>query len=120
MTKLLFGLRHSSFLPTSSFVLRHFLLVIEQPFLSPQTAAVTTERAISANDTMTRNHDTNHIRAVRATDSAACVLISELLRHPRIGTRFAYRNRTQNFPGSQLKVRADRRQRNVELQVLAG
>src|SRR4029077_5231137 len=50
------------------------------------------------------------------TDGAARVLVSELFRHPRIGTCFAHRNGTQNFPGPQLKVRPDWRQSNVELQ----
>src|SRR5437016_10586098 len=98
----------SLFLPSS--------LVIEQPFLAPQSTAITAQRAIRANDAMARNHDANHVCAVRATDGATRVLISELSRHPRIGTRFAHRNRTQNFPGPPLKGRPDWRQRNVELQ----
>ena len=89
----LFCYHHSlvTFLPTP--------LMVEQPFLSPQSTAVAAERAIRANDAMTRNHDANHVRAVRATDGATRVLVSEPSRHPRIRTRFADRNRTQNFPG---------------------
>src|SRR5438270_11019989 len=90
--------------------------MVEQPFLSPQSTAVAAERAIRANDAMARNHDANHVRAVRATNGATRVLISELSRHPRIRARFAHRNRTQNLPGPQLKVRPDWRQRNVEFQ----
>jgi len=40
--------------------------VIEQPLLSPQTATVTAQRAIGANDAMARDHNANHVRAIRA------------------------------------------------------
>src|SRR5947208_13187924 len=68
---------------------------------------------------MTRNDNANHVRAVRTANRAARIFIAESLRHPGIRTRFADSNLLQNFPGAQLKWRPDRRQRNVELQVLA-
>src|SRR6266508_2693682 len=54
--------------------------MLEQPFLAPQSAAVPAERAVRADDTMTWDHDANHVRAVRPTNCAARVLISELFR----------------------------------------
>src|SRR5207247_6731732 len=96
-----------------------FPLVIKQPLLAPQSAAVTAQRAISANNAMTWDSDANHVGAVGTTNGSTRVFISELLRHPRIRTRLAHRNRTQNPPSPQLKVRPDWRQRNVELQLPA-
>ena len=60
------------------------LLVVEQPFLAPQTAAVSAERPIGANDSMARNDDANHVRAIGATDCTARILIAQALCHPRI------------------------------------
>src|SRR6266566_8977642 len=102
------------------FLADRFPLVIEQPFLTPQSATVTAQRAIRADDAMTGDDDANHVGAVGTTNRATRVLITELFRHPRIGTRFAHWDGPQDFPCSQLKVRPDRRQWNVELQVLAG
>src|ERR1044072_6804300 len=68
---------------------------------------------------MTWNDDAHHVFAIGTPDRAAHFNIAELLCHPRIRTRFADRNRTQNFPGAQLKRRTDRRQRSVEREVLA-
>ena len=57
-------------------------LVIEQPLLPPQSAAVTAKCAIGADDAMTRDDDANHVRAVRAANSPARIYIAEAFRHP--------------------------------------
>jgi len=67
----------------------HSLLVIEQPFLTPEAAAVTTERTIRSDDAMTWNNDGEHVLAIGATDCAAHLDITQFLRHPRIRARFA-------------------------------
>ena len=95
-------------------------LVIEEPFLAPQTAAVPAERAVGANNAVARDDDANHVRAIRATNCATRIFIAQALCHPRIRTRFANWNRLQDFPRAQLKGRSDRSQRNFKLQLLAG
>ena len=95
-------------------------LVIEQPFLAPQTAAVPAERAIRSNHPMARDDDANHVRAIRATNCATRIFIAQALCHPRIRTRFANWDRLQDFPSAQLEGGPDRSQRNFELQLLAG
>src|SRR5262249_18423634 len=94
-------------------------LVIEQPFLAPQTAAVAAERAISANDAVARDDDADHVRSIRATNCPTRIFIAQTLCHPRIRTRLADWNRLQDLPRAQLKGRSDRSQRNFELQLLA-
>src|SRR5436190_1951937 len=94
--------------------------VIEQPFLAPQSAAVTAQRAIRPNNAVARDHDANHVRAVCATNCAPRIFISQALRHPRIRASFPHRDGPKDFPGTQLKVRSDRRQRNIKLQIFAG
>ena len=54
--------------------------------------------AIGADNAMTGNDDSNHVRAIRAADRAACPGIAEPLRHPGIGTRFRDGDRPQNIP----------------------
>src|SRR6201981_2825159 len=92
----------SQFLTTSdhlSFVVfRPATLMIEQPFLAPQTAAVSAERAVGSNHAMTWNDDANHVRSIGATNCATRVFIAEAPGHPRIGTRFANWNRLQDLP----------------------
>src|SRR6202040_1933416 len=39
-------------------------LVIEQPFLSPEAAAITAERTVGADDAMTGDDDGEHVRSV--------------------------------------------------------
>ena len=67
-------------------------LVVEQPFLPPQAAAVTTERSIRSNDAMARDNDADHVLAIGAPNRAAHLDVAEFLRHPRIRARFARRN----------------------------
>ena len=57
-------------------------LVLEQPFLAPQTTTISTQRAVSANDAMTRNDDTNHVRPIRAANGASRVFVPEAFGHP--------------------------------------
>src|SRR6266404_114070 len=94
--------------------------VIEQPFLAPPSAAVTAQRAIRPDNAVARDYDANHVRAVCATNCAARIFISQALRHPRIRASFPHRDGPKDFPGTQLKVRSDRRQRNIKLQIFAG
>src|SRR5947208_15677511 len=94
--------------------------VIEQPLLAPQTTAVPAERAIGANHAMARDDDANHVRSIRATNCATRIFIAQALCHPRIRTRFANRNRLQDFPRAQLEGGSDRSQRNFKVQLLAG
>src|SRR5436309_14794123 len=96
-----------------------FPLVIKQPLLAPQSAAVTAQRAISANNAMTWDSDANHVGADGTTNGSRRVFISELLRHPRVRTRLAHRNRTQDLPSPQLEVRPDWRQGDADLQLPA-
>jgi hypothetical protein len=70
--------------------------MIEQPFLSPQSAAVTTESAVRTDDAMAWNDNAHHVLAVGSTDGAAHLHIAKLLRHPRIRPRFTQRDRTQD------------------------
>src|SRR6516164_341567 len=93
--------------------------MIEQPFLAPQTAAVPAQRAIGANHAMARDDDGNHVRAICATNCATRIFIAQALSYPRIGTRFTYWNRLQDFPRAQLKGRSDRSERNFKLEPLA-
>src|SRR5439155_26640612 len=92
-------------------------LVIEQPFLAPYPTAVSAKRAVSADHSMTRNDDADHICAVRTTNRPARVFISQAFRHPRIRACFSFGNRLQDFPGSQLERRTNRCQLNIELEV---
>src|SRR6266550_2763985 len=64
-------------------------LVIEQPFLAPQPAAVTAQRTVGANDAMTRNNDADHVLAIGPAHRATHLDITEFFRHPRIRARFA-------------------------------
>src|SRR5437016_374721 len=93
--------------------------VIEQPLLAPQTTAVPTERAIGANHALARDDDANHVRSIRATNCATRIFIAQALCHPRIRTRFANRDRLQNFPRAQLEGGSHRSERNFKLQLLA-
>src|SRR6266478_3475282 len=68
---------------------------------------------------MTRDHDANHVRAVRAANSTPRIFISKAFRHPGIRTRFADWDCLQDFPGAQLKRRAYRRERDIELKLFA-
>jgi len=94
------------------------LLVIEQPFFAPQTAAIAAERPVGSNHAMARDYDANHVRAIRTTNCATGIFIAKTLCHPRIRTRFAHWNGLQDFPRAQLKRGSDRRQRNFKLQLL--
>src|SRR6266487_1589634 len=95
-------------------------LVFEQPLLPPEPAAVSAEGAIGADDAVTGNDDANHVCAVRSPDSAACSGITHAFCHPGIGARFTSRNGTQDFPIAELKFGANRSQRQIELDILAG
>src|SRR6266496_388445 len=117
MTEYMFGFVIGIFLRQSSFVLRHLLLMLEQPFLAPQTAAVSAQGAVSADHAVTRDDNADHVRAVRAANCSTRVFISQALRHPGIRACFAYGNRLQNLPSPQLKRRTNRRQWNIELQI---
>ena len=66
---------------------------------------------------MARDHDANHVCAIGAANGAPRAAIAQTFRHPGIRARFADWDRPQNFPGSQLKIRADRRQRNIKPQL---
>src|SRR5262249_61420704 len=65
------------------------LLMVEQPFLPPQTAAVPAERPVSSNHAVARDDDANHVSAIRATDCTTRIFISQAFCHPRIRTRFS-------------------------------
>src|SRR4029079_98015 len=65
------------------------LLMIEQPFLAPQTAPISAEGPVGSNDAVTRDDDANHVRAIRATNCATRIFVAQSFCHPRIGTRFA-------------------------------
>src|SRR5438128_10717627 len=69
-------------IPSDRLLVHKTPLVFEQPFLTPQTAAVTTERTIRSNDAMTRNNDANHVLAVGASDCATHLNIAKFFRHP--------------------------------------
>ena len=58
------------------------LLVIEQPFLAPQAAAIAAESSIGTNDTMARDDDANHVGAIRAANRATRIFITQALCHP--------------------------------------
>src|SRR5437762_10947290 len=79
------GRSHSS----NQSLVRETPFVIEQPFLTPQAAAVTTKRTIRSNDTMTGNNDADHVLAIGAADRATHLDIAKFLRHPGIRTGFA-------------------------------
>src|SRR5437762_6023771 len=69
---------------------------------------------------MTRDDDADHVRSIRATNCATRIFIAQALCHPRIRTRFANRNRLQDFPSAQLEGGPDRSKRNFEHQLPAG
>src|ERR1700680_1219865 len=94
--------------------------MVEQPFLAPQSTAITAERAIGANDAMTWDDDAHHVFAIGATDRATHLNIAQSLCHPGIGSRFTQRNRAQGFPCAKLKRRSHRRQGDIELEILSG
>src|SRR3954454_6959899 len=83
----------------------HFALVLEQPFLAPESAAVTAQRSVRADDAVTRNDEAKHVRAIGAPDRAACSGNSESIRHPGIRPRIGGRNAAQRFPCAQLEIR---------------
>src|SRR4051812_11182345 len=58
------------------------LLVIQQPFFSPQSATVATQRSICTDNAMTWNHNTKHVASISVAHCAARIRISEHLRHP--------------------------------------
>src|SRR5439155_348210 len=76
-------------IPSDQLLVHKTPLVIEQPFLSPQAAAVAAERTIRSNDAMTRDNDTDHVLAIGPPDRATHLNIAKFLRHPRIRSRFA-------------------------------
>jgi len=82
-------LRSCDFPITGARSLHPTSLVIEQPFLAPQSTAVPAQRAIRANNPVTRDNDANHVRAVCAAGCAARVFVPEFLCHPGIGACFA-------------------------------
>src|SRR5438128_958852 len=82
--------------------------VIEEPFLTPQPAAIAAESPVGSNHAVARDDDANHVRAIRATNCATRIFIAQAPCHPRIRTRFANRNRLQDFPSAQLEGGPDR------------
>src|SRR4029453_10535153 len=87
--------------------LRPAPLVIEQPFLAPQTATVSAERPVGSNYAVAGDDDANHFRTVCATNCATRIFIAQALCHPRIRTRFANWNGLQDFPRPQLEGGSD-------------
>jgi hypothetical protein len=63
---------------------RETALVIEKPFLAPQTATVPAERPVRANNAVARDYDANHVRAIRTPNRATRIFIAEAFCHPRI------------------------------------
>ena len=59
-----------------------FPLVVEQPFLPPEAAAVAAERAVGADDAVAGNDNGKHVRAVRSADGASGIGYPEALCHP--------------------------------------
>src|ERR1700720_560442 len=78
--------------------LRQLPLVIEEPFFSPDSAAVSAERAVGADDTMAGNDDTHDVVAVRPANRARHLGVAQFLRHPGIGTRLADGNCLKRLP----------------------
>ena len=100
---------------------RELPLVIEQPFLAPETAAVTAEGAVGADDAMTRDDDRESMFVPFARPTAR--------RAPGIPRRSAIKmeKRVSRRPGLErgtltsphLEIGSDRRKRDVEFQTLA-
>src|SRR6476646_5797924 len=77
------------FNPSTPQLLYVLPLMLKEPFLAPQTAAIAAECPVSTNDSVARDDDAEHVFAVGAADGAAHFLVAELLRHPGVGTGFA-------------------------------
>src|SRR5687768_9172634 len=96
-----------------------FPLVVEQPFLAPQAAAVAAEGAVGANDAVAGDDEAKHVRPIGTAHGALGVGDAELPGHPAVRARFASGDGAQEVPGPALEFRSDRREGKVELQILA-
>src|SRR5215469_14385869 len=79
----------------------------QQRALDVETTAETSERAIRADDTMTRHDDRQRVGAVRQSYRAGAAGEPDALRQLAIGDRLAVRDRLQCLPDGELKRRAD-------------
>src|SRR5688500_18605188 len=89
-------------------------LVLEQPALARQAAAVTAELAVRVDDAMARNDDRELVRTVRGADGAHGSRAADGARELRIAPRLAGRDRQQRVPDGVLKRRARARERRLE------
>src|SRR5262249_13670337 len=91
-------------------------LMVEQPLLAPQSAAVAGERAVGADYAMTRNDEAQRVVAVRASYSAHGGRTPDGGSDFRVRARGAWRNREQRVPDRALERRSAHDERRLEAQ----
>src|SRR5438128_12338423 len=69
------------------------LLVLKQPLLAPQPAAIAAKVAVGANHAMTRDDDGQAVAAIGSTDGAHGARVADLLGELQVRPRPARRNR---------------------------
>ena len=90
---------------------RHFPLVIEQPLLTRQSAAVAGKRSVGADHAMAGDDDAAKIIAIRARNGADRSRLSDTPGDVSVGTRFTGGNLQQLIPNAPLKFGAAWRER---------
>src|SRR5690349_21493231 len=95
-------------------------LVLEQPALARQAAAVAGQRAVRADHAMARHDDADRVAAVRQADGARTVRAADALGQLAVALGRAIRNVEQRAPHALLEFGADRVERDREAAQLAG
>src|SRR5436190_10416474 len=94
-------------------------LVREQRALQRQSAAVAREAAVRADHAVARHDERYRIRVVRRANAARALRLSDRARDLAVAARLAVRDRKQRVPHRALKLRAVRRELEIELGALA-
>ena len=81
----------------------------EQAPLQCEAPTEAAERSIAGDDAVARNNDRDRIRATSCADSANSFRLADPAGDPRVGTRFAARDRAQSTPDFLLEWRAGRK-----------
>ncbi len=93
--------------------------MLEQPFLTVEPAAVSTEGSIGGDDAVAGNHDGNGVPPVRGPDRPRRPRAADPPGELRVAHGLAERNRPQALPDQVLKRRAGHRERQLEIAKLA-
>src|SRR5690606_30755763 len=84
----------------------HHALVLEQPALAEEPAAVPRERAVGADHPVAGDDDADRVRAVREPDGAGRRRLPEARGKGAVGRRRAGRDLAQRLPEAPLELRA--------------